>query len=217
MIKGDFVPESSAEAVRVHSVQEEYFFLMLHPCSCGGPWRHDPTAAEPIAGEVHKIDVACHLCKQTRSLVFQLPPAGGGKAPVRQVNPTAEPSKAIDVAEWLDLAQFYLGRIGRLKDGAERSQSLLDARQCLEEALKFYGPGDDGPPPSALWSETSRRKAVASAAAFRRAKLEEMIARMPPLEKLRAADTPTQKEFQKGLRTRARQRFWNRLKFWKRG
>jgi hypothetical protein len=43
-----------------------------------------------------------------------------------------------------------------------------------------------------------------------------MLSRMPPLDKLRAADTMDQKAFQKGLRSRARQRLWDRLKFWKR-
>jgi hypothetical protein len=209
------VPEPDGEPVRVHSVQEEYFYLMLHPCSCGGPWRHDSGPDGASADAVHKVEAACHRCKQARTFLFRLESGGGAKAPVRQVNPTAEASRAIDVSGWLDLAQFYLGRIARLQDGVERAQSLLDARQCLEEALKFYGPADDGPPASAIWSDAGRAKAAANPAAFRRSKLEEMLSRMPPLDKLRAADTMDQRAFQKGRRSRARQRLWDRLKFWK--
>jgi hypothetical protein len=210
------VPKSADAPVRVHSVQEEYFYLMVHPCDCGGPWQQTGQQVEPTStGVLHRIATACHRCKKAGAFAFRLDAANTSKAPIRQVNPTLDPSLAIDAAEWLGLAQFYLGRIGRLKDGVEKAQSLLDARQCLEEALKFYGPGDDTPPASALWSEASRKKAAASAAAYRRTKLEEMIARIPPADQLRAADSMDQKTFVKGLKTRAKQRFWDRLKFWK--
>jgi hypothetical protein len=117
----------------------------------------------------------------------------------------------------MDLARFYLGRIERLKSPTERVQSLLDARGCLEEALKFYGPGDDGPPPGALWSDASRHKVAGHPDAYRRQALEAMLAKMPTTERLRQADAPDQREFRKALKETARRcvgrRWWE---FWKR-
>jgi len=203
--------------VDVHSVQEEYFYLMLHPCSCGGAWAGGDQQIDPAsAGVSHHVAARCHRCGAERTFHFRLAAPAGPHGPVRQVNPTSEPSRALDAAQWLDLARFYLGRIERLTSAEERAQSLLDARQCLEEALKFYGPGDDGPPPSALWSEKSRAQVAASPGACRRAALEAMLAKIPPMDRLRQADARVQREFEKAVKDRARKRVGKWWQFWKR-
>ncbi|MBE3123753.1 MAG: hypothetical protein IMZ65_03030, partial [Planctomycetes bacterium] len=138
-------------------------------------------------------------------------------APVRQVNPTPEPSRAIDLAEWLDLARFYLGRAQRLTEAVEKAQSLLDARLCLEEALKFLPPGADAPPPEALWSGESRRKAAENPDLFKRAAIEGMLGRLPPMDRLRQADWQDQRNFEKDVREKARRRVGHKWwQFWKR-
>jgi hypothetical protein len=139
-----------------------------------------------------------------------------GPQGVRQINPTAEPSRAVDLAGWMDLAEFYLKRIERLKDKVRQAQSLLDARLCLEEALKFYGPGDDGPPPEALWSEASRRKAAARPEAFRRPTIEHMLGRLPAKERLRKIDAPLERELEAAVKEAALRRTGRWWQFWKR-
>jgi hypothetical protein len=215
------LPPSSDDAVHVHSVQEEYFYMMVNRCICGGPWLTDSQQVGESEGRVvHRLAARCYKCKAERTFHFHLDARAGPKDPVRQVNPTAEPSRALDVAEWIDLAEFYLGRIERLQAPAEKAQSLLDARQCLEEALKFYGPEDETPPAAALRSEESRRKASRQAAAFRRSTLLEMLERIPSVERLRKADAIEQKEFEKAVRRRAKERvgreWWEFWKLWKR-
>jgi len=212
------VPATPDTAVHVHSVQEEYFYLMVRRCACGGPWLTEGQQVEENPARLeHRVQAQCFKCKARRTFQFVLDSHGGPKGPVRQVNPTAEPSRALDAAEWMDLAQFYLGRIERLQSAVERAQSLLDARQCLEEALKFYGPADDGPPPDALWSDASRAKVAARPEAFRRASLAAMLERIPSTERLRQADRMDQREFEKAVRQLAQQRVGRRWwEFWKR-
>jgi hypothetical protein len=211
------VPAAPETAVHVRSVQEEYFYLMVHHCACGGPWLTESQQLEETGPRLHhRVATQCFKCKAQRVFLFTLDSQAGPNGPVRQVNPTAEPSHALDVAEWMDLAQFYLGRIERLKAPVEKAQSLLDARQCIEEALKFYGPGDDAPPPTALWSDAGRKKARAQPATFRRETLAAMLERIPPMDRLRQADKMEQREFEKGVREIARQhvgrKWWQ---FWK--
>lgn len=211
------MPAASDEIVHVHGVQEEYFYMMVHPCACSGPWLSSAQQVEETAGRVvHHVTARCFKCKTQRTFHFQLDAHGGPKDPIRQVNPTAEPSRAIDVAEWLDLAQFYLGRIDRLEKPTEKAQSLLDARQCLEEAVKFYGPGDEQVPGGALWSDASRRKAEKKADLFRRATIQAMLDRIPAMERLRKADSLEQKEFEKAVRDRAKERVGRKWwQFWR--
>jgi hypothetical protein len=211
----------AGDLVRVHSVQEEYFHLMVRACACGGAWFPHGQRVERTGDRlVHHVTARCAKCGKEWTFHFALP--GETKldhpAPIREINPTAEPSAALDAAEWMDLARFYLGQIERLKNPTERAQSLLDARGCLEEALKFYGPGDDGPPPGALWSDASRRKVAGHPHAYRRQALEAMLAKMPTTERLRQADALDQREFRKALKETARRRVGRRWwEFWKRG
>ena len=204
-------------AVHVHSVQEEYFYLMVHPCECGSAWRGDTQDTEASAGGLrHTLHARCVRCGGAQSFHFILDSSAESKPVLRQINPTPAPSRAIDAAEWMDLARFYLGRIPRLTKPLERAQSLLDARQCLEEALKFYGPGDDDPPPSALWSKKSRKKVAQQRDAFRRTSIAAMLDKIPPMDRLRQADKMEQREFEKALTTLAKARVGRWWQFWKR-
>ncbi|HUU09277.1 MAG TPA: hypothetical protein VM431_01910 [Phycisphaerae bacterium] len=211
------MPPTRDDAVHVHGVQEEYFYLMVHACACGGAWQSDSAEVEETGSRVlHRVAARCSRCGAEQTFCFQLDSHGGPKGPIRQVNPTGESSRALDVAEWMGLGRFYLGRIERLSDKVDRAQSLLDARQCLEEALKFYSADDDGPPASALWSDKSRRQADEQAEAFRRATLQAMLDRMPPMDRLRQADSLDQQAFRKAVKQRARERVGRKWwQFWR--
>lgn len=211
------MPLPPDEPVHVHGVQEEHFYMMVHPCACGRPWQSDSHEMEEDPTRVlHHVAATCFKCGARRTFHFQLDSRVGPKDPIRQINPTQEPSRALDVAEWMDLARFYLGRIERLSDKVRKAQSLLDARQCLEEAMKFYSPDDDAPPASALWSKTSRRKAAQQTEAFRRKTIEAMLGRLPPLDRLRQADSLDQKAFEKAVRQRAKERVGRKWwQFWR--
>jgi hypothetical protein len=228
------VPATPESAVHVHSVQEEYFYLMVHHCACGGPWLTESQHVEESGAHPHhRLQAHCFKCRARRTFLFAIDSQADSKVPVRQVNPTAEPSRALGAVQWMDLAQFYLGRIERLKEAVEKAQSLLDARQCIEEALKFYpsraspsgasgsndgssdGPGDDAPPATALWSDASRKKAREQPETFRRAALAAMLEKIPPMDRLRQADKMEQREFEKGVRALAKRRVGKWWQFWR--
>ncbi len=213
------MPADPDNPVPVHSVQEEYFYMMVHPCSCGGPWQsRSQTIEERDDGTIrHHVTAACFRCGREHTFHFALDHRPDPKTPVREINPTDEPSRALDLAEWLRLAEFYLGRVERLPTKVEKAQSLLDARQCLEEARKFFGPDQEEPPPEALWSEASRRWARRHPDTCRRSAVEAMLARLPPLERLRQADALDQKAFSEAVRAEARRRAGRRRwwQFWK--
>jgi hypothetical protein len=191
--------------------------MMVHPCACGGPWLSQSQELEENGDAArHRVSAACFKCGTERTFRFQLDERPGPKDPIREVNATEEPSRALDLAEWLELAQFYLGRIDRLDAKVEKAQSLLDARQCLEEARKFFGPQDEQPPASALWSPKSRKAAKGQPEAFRRSTIDGMLERLPPLERLRQADSLDQKTFKQAVRERARERVGRKWwQFWK--
>jgi len=211
-------PSDADRPVHVHSVQEEYFYMMVHPCACGGPWLSQSQEVLEQEGQVvHRVSASCFKCRTERTFPFLLDERPGPKDPIRAINPTDRPSRALDLAEWLELAQFYLGRIERLEANVEKAQSLLDARQCLEEARKFFGPQDEAPPASALWSKKSRKAADAQPETFRRSTIDGMLDRLPPLERLRQADSLDQKTFKQAVRERARQRVGRKWwQVWKR-
>ncbi|MBL7139977.1 MAG: hypothetical protein ISS74_03625 [Planctomycetes bacterium] len=211
------MPADADPTIHVHSVQEEYFYMMVHPCPCGGPWHSESQEMDETGAKVlHPVTARCFKCGKQRTFHFALDERPGPADPIRAVNPTDEASRALDLAEWLDLAQFYLARIERLTEAVEKAQSLLDARQCLEEARKFFGPGDVAPPESALWSDASRRKARKQAEAFRRSTIESMLERLPSMDRLRQVDSMEQKTFKRAVRDRARERVGRKWwQFWK--
>jgi hypothetical protein len=211
------VSQAPDDAVHVHSVQEEYFYLMVHRCACSGPWIEKSQTLEAGDPPVrHQVEAECFKCKATRTFHFILDRAPTGpKGPIRQINATTEPSRALDAAEWMGLARFYLGRIERLKKAVERAQSLLDARECLEEVLKFYPPGSQDPPPEALWSDKSRQAAAEHPEAYRRDTVLEMLSKIPPMDRLREADKMEQRDFERALKELAKKRvrWWQLWKY----
>jgi hypothetical protein len=211
------VAEVHDDAVHVHSVQEAYFSMMVHRCACGGPWLgHLEKAEGPAPALRYRAESSCHQCHRKRTFEFVLDTPQGPAGAIRQINPTADPSQALDVAEWMDLAQFYLGRVERLTKAVERTQSMLDARQCVEEAMKFYPAGAEDPPPESLWSDASRKKVAAKPQAYRRSSLTAMLDKFPTMDRLRQADAMEQKTFTQGVKELAKKRvrWWQ---FWRMG
>ncbi len=208
-----------ADAVPLHSVQEEYFYLMVNPCACGMPWRTgDQQAAPGGGGLVHPVHATCPGCGAERTFTFALRqrPEAARPAPVREVNPTDEPSRAIDLGQWMTLARFYLARIERLRDAVAKAQSLLDARQCLEEALKFFPPAAETAPADALWTDAGRHVAAETPDLLTRPRIETMLARLPAKDDLQRVDAPEQREFEKALKQEARRRKGRWWQLWKR-
>ncbi len=194
------------DRLEAHSVGEMFFYLMATPCErCGrGPLRAERKQA---LGEGDRpgarIEAACGRCDHRREFVFGLPTdarlEGGDDAPP-VVNPTDEPSRILDVGQWIMLFQVVLEAADRAGDKSEARRLGLEAAMCLEEALKFYE-DNDLPPGSALRVESSVSRFRSHPEQFSRERLSGLRAKLPSPVVMREALSGGK---------RARRRFWKR-------
>ncbi len=196
------------ERLRAHSRREVQYYLMVTPCpACGkGPWLAAP--AEEGSAE---IVAACEGCGHGETFHF-VADAIEGPAPdphvpgIEAVNTTEQPSRIIDVGQWLSLFRLFVEAGARETSKFTGRRLGFEAAQCLSEALKFYGDDDEMPPPEALFTESSRRAFRDHPDKFARQRLREMREKLPSLSQMTdrlAADRLAE----------ARRPWW---KFWRR-
>lgn len=203
--------------LQAHSWAEVHYYLMVTPCpDCGrGPWRASPVTR----GDPEGADVAatCEACGRAETFRFAAPPPGpaaGQAAPgvAEPVNPTGEPSRIIDLGQWLSLFFLFLQSANREPDKATVRRLGYQAAQCLDEALRFYG-DDEVPPPHAFFTETSRRAFREHPERFARQRLRDMRSRLPALPRMieRLAQDRTRARDAADAVQRMRRPWW---KFW---
>ena len=76
----------------------------------------------------------------------------------RRYNRTDEPSKIIELTQWINFSAYWLSTMKKLDEQGERSSdryifSEFELVQCLQEALKFYDENEEYPPRDAFFSE----------------------------------------------------------------
>jgi hypothetical protein len=175
----------SASPVCVHSVAEAYLYLLTLRCeSCGrGPLRAraDLTRTDEVAGG-WRMEIRCGGCARETALAFAIdPPPTREEAGSGRINPTPRPSQAIDLLGWLALFQRILSASEKEADRQAGRQLAWEAAQCLDEALKFYEPGNDLPPEAAFFSADSRRRFLDHPGQFSRERWRERRLRLPDL------------------------------------
>lgn len=196
------------ETLVTHSLAEAFLYLMATSCpSCGqGPLKGEdvrPVGAsqcpvgeggreesEDGADRLWQITVTCAACKSVTAPTFQLPgnlvEVPAGEAAV--VNPTDEPSRILDVGQWIMLFRMIVERAARETDKIQARHLGIEAAQCLEEALKFYDDADnDLPPPEALFTEPSRTRFRKAPEQFSRRRLIDLRAKLPSASAMRAS------------------------------
>jgi len=169
--------------IPVHSVAEAYLYLMATPC----PACHRGALAQ--RGDLTKAGGAtsgwtlatrCGSCNAAETLRFAIDPVPSREqAESCRINATSEPSKAIDLLGWLSLFQSILGAAGKATDKAEGRQLAIEAARCLDEAFKFYGPGEELPGPEAFFSESSRQRFASHPQQFALSKWRERRLKLP--------------------------------------
>ena len=191
-----------------HSLAEAYFYLLATRCPrCGrGPLRGGDAGSESCGDRVGlTIAVCCGSCGHQEDYRFRVDEdlaslqarQASGAAP--RVNPTDEPSRIIDVAQWITLFRVITEAAAREPDKGEVRRLGYEAAQCLEEALKFYEEDNDLPPDSALFCESSRRMQRDHPHEFSRQRLVELRGRLPTLDAMEASQfvsaKPTRKRW----------------------
>ncbi len=164
------------------SVVEIQFYLMATPCRACRKGRLNALRqhAEDESSRL-RVDVECAGCQDKTTLEFKLDPDApdsdrNNLYPV--VNPTDEPSRLLDVGQWITLFRVVLEAASKESDRIEARRLGYEAAQCLEEALKFY---DDNelPPEGAVFTDTTRTRLRDVPQQFSRSHLLAMRAKLP--------------------------------------
>lgn len=182
-------------ALPAHSLAEAYLYLMAQSCGqCRrGPLRAE--TAEKAPGDstsdfLVTLRASCATCGRPADFVFRLPPGSPTDRPSHGavINPTDEPSKILDLGQWLTLFRMIAEAAARETRKPEARHLGLEAAQCLEEALRFYDdPDNDLPPPEAFFSPSSREHFRDHPQNFSRKRLLELRSKLPSLDAMRQA------------------------------
>lgn len=189
-----------------HSLAEAYLYLTATPCSaCGqGPLEgadaqrvNDADAEDhPAVLTAWRIKAACAACGDVATVVFQLPDASIEDTEVHgatvHINPTQEPSRILDVGQWIVLFRMNTEAASQEKDKTQVRRLGLAAAQCLEEALKFYDdPANDLPPSEAAFTVATRERLRRAPQQFSRRRLIELRAKLPRVSAVRSQANST--------------------------
>ncbi|HOF18618.1 MAG TPA: hypothetical protein PK082_06890 [Phycisphaerae bacterium] len=191
------------DRLQARTFNEVRYYLLVTPCpQCGkGPWEID---SDDAGGGQHLVVAHCRNCRHAERFRVDCehPDAGG-----EPINPSDEPSRLIDLSQWMSLFYLLLEQASRATPKAQARLLGYRAALCLAEALKFFPLGELTPPESAFFSPAGRTAFREHPENFARPRLLDMQSRLPALPKMagsvrrdRAADRP-------------RRPWW---KFWKR-
>jgi hypothetical protein len=177
-------------AIVVHSIQEEHLYVLLQRCACGQAFELVSQTLENEGGrQVDRVTGRCSGCGRSQDFFFDVTGFFGDRERYGslQVNPTSEPSRAIDLEGWTKLGLFYLNMVPQAQEGPERIQTSYMAAQCIEEALKLFPPGKERPETDAFFNsdDGARRDSLCNQETFRVAYLRELRRPLPPTESLR--------------------------------
>ena len=213
--------------LRVHSVAEARFYLMVTPCpNCSsGPWEtlssqetHAETTASFNKDQLQlTLQARCLKCGYVQEFLFIRKEALTEMekelqqelldAQIELINPFPEHSEVIDVGQWLSL--FYLLVEKASSAPADQTRRFgFQAAQCLEEALKFYKESDELPPASAFFVESSRKAFREHPEKFARQRLIDMRSKLPDLRVM------IKKIARNNVPEKSKQKHW--WQFWKR-
>lgn len=170
----------------VHSLGEAHLYVSVTPCpGCAGAWRTNRAHRED---DLMVVEVECAACLSGHTFRFELIE---GQWPAEdatdrgRINPSPEPSRVIDAAQWLTLFQVILDAAGKSADREAVRRLGYEAAQCLEEALKFYSLDSEDPPADAFFSEATRRRFSEHPDHFQRSRLLALRHRLPTLRHMR--------------------------------
>jgi hypothetical protein len=139
------------------------------------------------------IKATCGGCETTTSRLFRLGqrPGSDRRGGSAVVNPTDEPSRLLDVGQWIMLFRMIVEAASRETNKVQVRHFGIEAAQCLEEALKFYDEvGNDLPPPEALFTDASRERFQEHPEQYSRRRLLELRSRLPTLSAMRSSLSP---------------------------
>ena len=128
------------------------------------------------------VRVLCQACGEPSEFSFGLPPdpPSDPAGELEIINPTEEPSRIIDVSQWITLYAVLHEESARASPPTRKRLLELQASQCLDEALKFFDDEEnDLPPPSAFFDDSARDRFRDQPQEFSRQRLINFRASLP--------------------------------------
>lgn len=172
-----------------HSVAEAQLYLTVSACRvCGkGALKRGDARPDITPERVHMFfPTTCTACGMEAECGFRIEPgpiADGHDQFANQINSSYQPSRIIDLVQWLTLFRLITEAASREQDRASARRLGYEAAECLAEALKFYTDEDNElPPPDACFTNNSRRVLRDHPEKFARSRLLGMRAKLPMLE-----------------------------------
>ena len=186
-----------------HSLNEAYLYLMVTYCSAcgegpliGGGGRVVETDETRQRDKTTAIDVTCKSCTADHTYTFIIPEDLARLDPDRpnRINPTVEPSKIVDVAQWITLYRILCEAADKERNRSKARIIRIEAGFCLEESLKFYGEESELPPDAAFFHDSSRERLKKNPETFSRSRLIHLLASLPvPLSESSSNDDSTKR------------------------
>ncbi len=173
----------------VHGFAELTLFAAVAPCrACSrrGLVIGDVRVEQDAAGNSFVADASCAQCGEETSLEIRVRPCDPAHlrpAAVRRIpmiiNPTGEVSEWIDAAQWLTLYRMAMEAAAAQPERRLSRAVLIEAGQCLAEALRFYPADSDIPPKSAFFTAETLERFREHPHVFARQRLVELAAALP--------------------------------------
>jgi len=169
-----------------HSLNEVKYYLMVRACAaCGkGPRSLQDGGLSGRRDQTVTAVARCDNCGRTQELSFRYEcdvPGEGAEA--ETINPSPQPSRIVDLSQWLSLFYLLLESTWRAPAGPAVRHNGFRAALCLGEALKFYG-DDELPPAWAFFSPEGQAAFRDHPEKFARQFLRDMQSKLPSLPKM---------------------------------
>ncbi|HUT59128.1 MAG TPA: hypothetical protein VNA25_14865 [Phycisphaerae bacterium] len=166
--------------LQAYTLNEARYYLVVTPCGqcLKGPWEVDAVESDQTPGLL-SIESHCGNCRARRLFAFSCrrpQPADGPEA--LQINPTDQPSRIVDLGQWLSLFYMLIESAASERDRRTARRTGYRAAMCLAEALKFYA-DDDEPPASAFFYDRTAEARRRHPESFSRQRLRDMQAKLP--------------------------------------
>jgi hypothetical protein len=166
-----------------HSLAEACLYLMVTPCPiCGkGPLISGEATLLSPDGRLGTANVParCRACNAANRWQFRISPGKAEAGAADEINAGDEPSQLIDLAQWITLSRIITEAASRSEDRVQARGFRIQAWQCLDEALKFFEPGNAIPPTAAFFAPESKQRFLDHPEQFERARLLQLRDRLP--------------------------------------
>jgi len=178
--------KSPQSPLLAHSYMEIHLFLQLamcEQCHVGQLKPLSPNLLPPTTPDSTIIvATTCSQCQQSRELSFGIPKNALPSKPedLTHINQTSEPSRLIDLAQWLTLDQMLCDAFLSESDAKLARRTGIKASLCLGEALKFFDdPNNDLPPTEAFFLESSHARFKKNPQLYSRQRILALRAKRP--------------------------------------